>query len=78
MRPCKGEHGEGAVCWRCSNQVAWWAEARAKAGYELWAYVPSPAVACREDDCPSPYILARGLCSKHYHSWYYQEVTKSA
>lgn len=31
--PCL--HVLGAVCWRCSDQVPWWREARIKAGITL-------------------------------------------
>jgi len=36
VRPCINDHIDSALCWRCSDQVGWWAEARQKAGIELY------------------------------------------
>jgi hypothetical protein len=36
-RPCRGDHTDAAVCWRCSDAVPWWREARLAAG------IPEPA-----------------------------------
>jgi hypothetical protein len=35
-RPCRDDHTDAAVCWRCSDAVPWWREARLAAG------VPEP------------------------------------
>ena len=41
MRPCALAHVDGGACWRCGDQRPWWAEARAKAGVELWVAPPA-------------------------------------
>ena len=35
MNDYRCDHDPAGVCWLCSDQVPWWAEARAKAGISL-------------------------------------------
>ena len=72
-------HDARAVCWMCSDQQAWWRDARIKAGYSaeppnaMWVRLKNwedEVTARRPVDltcgaCDRPYY-ALGLCHRHY------------
>ena len=57
-RPCAQDHIDAAECWRCSDAVTWWREARECAGSELWS---RPAT-----DAPSRSL---GPVRQHWGRW---------
>jgi hypothetical protein len=78
-------HVAGACCWRCSDQVRWWKEARIKAG--LGATPPNapkpvepaaPVMLKRGRGRPRINLtcqcgnkaVARGMCKSCYNHWY--------
>ena len=63
MRPCAGDHVEGATCWRCSNLRGWWAEARAAAGVELWVEPPDFDWYPRNGHAPAVTATAQDLAA---------------
>ena len=60
MTEYRCDHDPAAVCWRCSDQVPWWREARERKGLTLQRYTPP--------------IVAKPI--RVFHDWWWKEETE--